>query len=399
MLRAFAVVLLAAEAAASLSVVSCGAVGDGTTDNTNAFRACAGRVPKEDAVLLVPAGSFLTGAFNLSGGSTLTVEGTIFGLMDVNGYPVLPALPSYGTGGDNGEPNRYQALVHAVDTANVRINGSGVIDGNGLYWWDLLKKQELKNGRPKLVEINNVTGVEIAGVTLRNSPSWTVHPVYCRDVHIHHITINNPESSSNTDGIDPDSSANVLIEHNNVTCGDDAIAIKSGIDEYGRAVGMPVTNVTVRHNVFYNGHGISIGSEVSGGVSDVLVWNNTLFGLLKVACRIKTSTSRGGYIRNILYKDLVVGDTQLVLGINTNYSSASPYTPLTDIRNIRFENITRVSGTTIAPQPGSFVCWDAPNDCKNITVKDVHLEPVTGGWTCDNAELTATDVSPAGLTC
>ncbi|KAJ9468202.1 putative polygalacturonase [Diplonema papillatum] len=401
MLRSAVLALLCVEAChAVVNVESCGAVGDATADNTNAFRECAAKAPMDDGILLVPGGTYRTGAFNLSSNTILEVMGAIAGVQNFEGYPVIPPLPSYGTSRDCCV-NRYQALIQTNNAQNITIRGPGSIDGGGEFWWPQHKNNSLVNGRPKLIELINTTDIEITGVTLQNPAFWTLHPVYCKNVWIHHIRINNPADIGNTDGIDPDSSANVLIEHNSINCGDDFIAMKSGMDQYGRDVGIPLTNVTIRHNMFYAGVSVSIGSEVSGGVSDIFIYNNTLVGPVKYGVYMKSAFSRGGYVKNVLIQDHVLGlVTKRHLYIDTNYSSGAPNAPqLTVFENIRFVNFTR-SSTDGRAVPGELQCFAAPYECTGISLDHVHLGATTGAWSCENViDIKTNDVLPAGLSC
>ena len=131
---------------------------------------------------------------------------------------------------------------------DVHISGEGTLHGGGAWWWKKRASSStaLAAGRPHLLEIYNSSRVEVAGITLQDSAFWTLHPVYSHDVYIHDVNISAPADSDNTDGIDPDSSSNVLIERCVISCGDDHIAIKSGIDAAGRSFNMPSRNITVK---------------------------------------------------------------------------------------------------------------------------------------------------------
>ena len=303
-----------------------GCTNDGQRDCTIAFRNASRQIAaNKGGTILLKEGLFLTGAFNLTDNATLLIQpdATILGVQSESGYPVLPPLPSYGTGRE-GEAGRYNALVLCAEASNVKIIGGGVIDGQGSYFWNRKNQME----RPHLVEFLNCSDVEIGHVTLKDSAFWTLHPVYSSNVHIHHINIVAPANSPNTDGIDPDSSRNVLIEYANISCGDDFIAIKSGMNQPGRDFGMPSKNITVQYSQMWAGRGISIGSEVSGGIQDVFIKHNILHGPSEHGIHIKTSASRGGFVRNIIHINNslgnVVGDA--LLGIKTDYGAASTYT-------------------------------------------------------------------------
>lgn len=425
MTKAGVICLLFAHAAGSgvFDVTSYGAKADNTTVNTDAFRAAAAAAAAAapDATIAVSGtGTFLTGSFNLSSGVTLDIArgATVRGVGSDSDaqFPIVPPLPSYGINRDTHTgTNRHQALVMVPPGADsVRIIGGGTLHGGGAWWWEARSKNRLKAGRPHLVEIYNATNVELADVRLVDSGFWTLHPVYSRGVHIHDVSIEAPASSPNTDGIDPDSSTDVLIERCTISCGDDHIAIKSGIDAFGRAVGIPSRNITVRGNVHLAGRGISIGSEVSGGVEGVVIEDVQHLGPSEHGLHIKTSGSRGGYIRDVLYRNITIGDvvSDKVISLMTTYGyqSASPSSlrqsgPLvtpTDIRNVRYVSVSRGGAKIHDGGAGQWSCFkDAP--CHNITLKDVNIDPAEG-WSCsyvkspDVGSFKAVDnVSPRGL--
>lgn len=265
-----------------------GAVGDGRTDCTAAIIAAvaaasrrAARTSRKAAVRFGRGLTFLTRPFNLTSGLVVQVDGTIraaTGDAAQRQWPRLPPLPTYGRDRDGAKRWRHQALIMAEQAHGVVIRGRGTIDGQGAWWWT--RRRELRGGRPHLLEFYNCTRVELAGVTLRDSPFWTVHPVYSSWVHVHDVTIRAPLYAPNTDGIDPDSSRHVLIERCDISCGDDHVAIKAGLNAHARD-GFPryvTENVTVRHNVLRTGMGVSVGSETSGGIRDVRVLDNVFRG-------------------------------------------------------------------------------------------------------------------------
>lgn len=217
------------------------------------------------------------------------------------------------------------------------------------------------------------------------------------------MNITAPPTSPNTDGIDPDSSQNVLIERCSISCGDDHIAIKSGLDQYGRSVGIPSRNVTIKGNRHYAGRGISIGSEVSGGVEDIFVSDVAHIGPSEHGLHVKTSKARGGFVRNVWFTNVSIGDvtSDSLLGILTSYGGSGSSTPhLTDIRGIHFRDISRPAGAPKGKHgPGTFNCFsEAP--CQNMTFTDVFLEPVEGSWSCTYVSgdvISVKGVSPNGL--
>ncbi|KHG04545.1 putative polygalacturonase [Gossypium arboreum] len=189
----------------------------------------------------------------------------------------------------------------------------------------------------------NSTGVVISNLTFLNSPFWTIHPVYCSHVIVQNVTILAPLDSPNTDGINPDSSNDVCIEDCYISTGDDLIAIKSGWDEYGISFARPSTNIIIRRLIGHNrnGSGIAIGSEMSGGVSEVYA-ENLYFFYSSTAITIKTARGRGGYVRNIYILNVTL------VGVDTA---------------IRFDS-------TFSPHPDDFYDPNALPVIERITIKD-----------------------------
>ncbi|KAF9615056.1 hypothetical protein IFM89_021627 [Coptis chinensis] len=305
-----------------------GGKGDGTTLNTKAFErgvaAIAKLRKKGGGQLNVPAGYWLTAPFNLTSHMTLFLsEGAvILAVQDEKYWPLMPPLPSYGYGRERPGP-RYCSLIHGQNLKDVDITGhNGTIDGQGQTWWTKHRQKVLNYTRGPLLQIMWSSDIRISNITLRDSPFWNIHPYDCKNISITNVTILAPLfGAPNTDGIDPDSCENMVIEDCYISVGDDGIAIKSGWDQYGIAYGQPSTNILVRNLVVQSmvSAGISIGSEMSGGISNVrvenvIVWNS------RRGMRIKTAPGRGGYIRHITYENVTFDNVRVGIVIKTNYN-------------------------------------------------------------------------------
>ncbi|XP_019242332.1 PREDICTED: probable polygalacturonase [Nicotiana attenuata] len=234
----------------------------------------------------------------------------------------MPPLPSYGYGREHIGP-RYGSLIHGQNLRDVVITGhNGTINGQGQTWWKKYKQRLLNNTRGPLVQIMWSSDIVISNITLRDSPFWTLHPYDCKNVTIKNVTILAPIfHAPNTDGIDPDSCEDMLIENCYISVGDDGIAIKSGWDQYGISYGRPSTNIVIRNLVVRSmvSAGISIGSEMSGGVSNVTVENVHVWNSRR-AVRIKTAAGRGGYVRHIAYRNLTFENVRVGIVIKTDYN-------------------------------------------------------------------------------
>ncbi|CAN8278369.1 unnamed protein product [Cochlearia groenlandica] len=145
---------------------------------------------------------------------------------------------------------------------------------------------------------------------------WNIHPVYCNNVIIKNILIDAPIDSPNTDGINPDSCANTLIKDCHVTSGDDCIAVKSGIDQFGITTAIPTQQLSIRRLacISPDSAGIAIGSEMSGGIKDVTLINT------QSAVRVKTAVGRGGYVKDIFARRFVMKKMKYVIWINGSYT-------------------------------------------------------------------------------
>uniref|UniRef100_A0A0E0KL62 Pectate lyase superfamily protein domain-containing protein n=1 Tax=Oryza punctata TaxID=4537 RepID=A0A0E0KL62_ORYPU len=314
----------------SVTITEFGAVGDGVTLNTKAFQNAIfylnSFADKGGAQLFVPAGRWLTGSFSLISHLTLSLDkdAEIIGSPDSSDWPVIDPLPSYGRG------------------------ANGTIDGQGAIWWDWFRSNTLNYTRPHLVELMYSTDVVISNLTFKNSPFWNIHPVYCSQVLVQHVTILAPLNSPNTDGIDPDSSTNVCIDHCYVRNGDDVIVIKSGWDEYGISFARPSTNISISNitGETRGGAGIAFGSEMSGGISEVRAEGlrivNSMHGI-----RIKTAPGRGGYVKNVYISNVTMHNVSMAIRITGNFGEHPDEkydrNALPMISNITIENVVGVN--------------------------------------------------------
>merc|ERR1712151_951887 len=234
---------------------------------------------------------------------------------------------------------------------------------------------------------------EIANVHLRNSPFWTVHPYYSDDIRIHDISITNPHHAPNADGVDPDSCNNVTIENMVYSGSDDAISIKSGWDCFGYGgLSKPSTNIFIRNLVADSeSSGVAIGSEMSGGVENVTVRDCDFRGSTRAALvYLKSSETRGGYMRNILFSNLTFRDGKQGFGIRSNYPGWNSACPdhdkrATSIANIRIEDVRQARGSEISP-PTTEPFWaefngTADSPILNLSLENVNLDVAASGQT------------------
>ncbi|KAE8658772.1 Transducin family protein / WD-40 repeat family protein, putative isoform 1 [Hibiscus syriacus] len=307
-----------------VSILEFGAVGDGKTLNTVAFQNAIfylkSFADKGGAQLYVPPGRWLTGSFNLTSHLTLFLEkgAVILGSLDPSRWGIVEPLPSYGRGIEL-PGGRYRSLVGYMLRDVVITGDNGTIDGQGSVWWEWFTSHSLNYTRPHLVEFVSSKDVHISNITFLNAPAYNIHPVYCSNVHIHNITAYAPPRSPYTVGIVPDSSDSVCIEDCNISTGHDAIALKSGWDEYGIAYGRPTTNVHIRSVYLQSSAGASIafGSEMSGGIANVQVEHvylyNSFSGIEFRTTRVEVVTSK-----------IIISDADL-LNVNTAFVAIGDY--------------------------------------------------------------------------
>ncbi|KAF7837776.1 putative polygalacturonase isoform X2 [Senna tora] len=237
--------------------------------------------------------------------STLPAISLSFWRKDPHNWEVIEPLPSYGRGTEI-PGGRYQSLINGHNLHDVVITGNnGTIDGMGLVWWEWFSSHSLNYSRPHLVELVASNYVVVSNLSFLNAPAYTIHPVYCSNVNIQNISISAPPESPYTVGIVPDSSDGVCIEDCIISMGYDAIALKSGWDEYGIAYGRPTKNVHIRRVYLRasSGSTLAFGSDMSGGISNVLVEHLNLHNSLS-GIEFRTTRGRGGYIKEIVISDV-----------------------------------------------------------------------------------------------
>jgi polygalacturonase len=301
------------------------------------------------------ADAFLSGPLELREGVTLIVDkgATLFASRD-------PAVYEKGTGektpGSCGLVNESgsgcKPLISAQHVSGAGVMGEGVIDGRGgekllgkdVTWWDLAE-QARSGGRqqvPRLIVTDYADNFTVYRITLKNSPNFHIVYNHGDGFTVWGLKIDTPKRGArNTDGVDPGTgSKNITITHSYIRTGDDNVAIKGG--GVGGTGG--VTNMTVSHNHFYWGHGMSIGSETNGGVSKIRVFDLSLDGPDN-GIRIKSNGSRGGLVHDVVYDDVCVRDSPNPITLDTGYTAAGTVEGNSppSMRDIRLHQV-RVSG-------------------------------------------------------
>ena len=373
-----------------------GAIGDGVTLNTQAFeKAIAALSKKGGGHLVVPQGVWLTGPIVLQSNIDLHLEmGAVIQFSgDETLYPVIK------TSFEGLDTRRCQSPLSANGAENISITGKGVIDGNGQFWRPVKKGKmtegqwkevlarpggvEAKSGywvpnqayadaeknanmnvpkaqtdaewnaikrflRPVMVSLVNCKNVLLQGVIFQNSPAWNIHPLMCENVIIDDVLARNPFYAQNGDALDLESCKNALIVNSKFDAGDDGICIKSGKDKDGRLRGRPCENVVVDGCTVFAGHGgFVVGSEMSGGVRNILVKSCQFLGT-DVGLRFKSTRGRGGIVENIYIKDISMTDIKTdAITFNMYYGGKSVAEMLADGDNP--DNVTKMPVTEETP--------------------------------------------------
>jgi polygalacturonase len=347
-----------------------GAVGDGKTDCTEAFKKAIEACHKAGGGrVLVPAGKFSSGAIHLKSNVNLHLvkDATILFSTETKKY-----LPVVFTRFECMEVMNYSPLIYALGQENIALTGQGTLDGQGADVWHTwrpkwgadvrkltdmgrtgvpVEKRVFGEGfhlRPNFVQPVRCRNVLIEGVRIINSPMWVLHPLYSTNVTIRGVTVET--KGPNTDGCDPDSCTDVLIENCSFSDGDDCIAVKSGRDHDGRRVNMPCQNVVIRNCTFKEGHGgVTMGSETAGGIRNVFTENCQFDSPdLDMAMRFKTNPARGGFVEDIYFRNCTVKTAKFGIHMTLRYGGngerdgeTTPVMRNIDIRDSKFANLTK----------------------------------------------------------
>lgn len=326
----------------NVSVTDFGGVGDGITLNTEAFRKAMSALDKQGGGHLnVPAGVWLTGPIAFKNNVDLHLEKNAIILFSADKRLYLDIDKATGK-----ILGKLKPALNASKRKNISITGQGIIDGNGKWWrpvkrskvsdteWSQFKAMggteteqgklwfpfNLKNYknvtatpekeeklRADLVRFTECENILIQGVTFQNSPRFHVHPVRCKHLVVDGITILCPWNAQNGDGLDLSNCQNSLIVNNTVNVGDDGICMKGGVGQAGVEAG-PCENILIENNTVYHAHGgFVIGSDVSGGIKNIVVRNNRFCGT-DIGLRFKSSIERGGKTENIFISNIYMTD-------------------------------------------------------------------------------------------
>ncbi|HWA10018.1 MAG TPA: glycoside hydrolase family 28 protein [Opitutaceae bacterium] len=388
-------------------------------------------------VVSFPPGRYLTGAIFVKSHVELRV-GRGVELVGVQDEAAYPEIWSRVAGIEMRWPS---ALINIYEQQDARITGGGVIDGQGEHWWNkywgpderggMLREYDAKGlrwavdydcRRPRLVLIYNSSNIALEQLTLKRSPFWTVHVCYSRNVVVDGIVIRENLGPS-SDGIDIDSSSDVLVKNCDVDCNDDAICLKAGRDADGLRVNRPTENIVIRDCIVHAGHGLfTIGSETAGGVRNVEVFNLQARGTW-IGFSFKSARTRGGVVENISIHDIDMIEVPRPFRFTLNWMPTysypqmppgwrgelpphwkvltAPVVPpergIPEFRNISFKNVTVKRGkrTGGGATPSSSVAMHTPDPLASLAFDvEAHPEKPMRGLSWENVAIEA---ASAGL--
>lgn len=348
-----------------------------------------------------PAGKYLTGPIHLKSNITIHIDAGAELHFSDNFDDYLPMVETRYEGVD---VTSFSPLFYAYKAENITITGRGLIDGHGKKWWDFVEgykndqprsrwqimfdslnknillpddPKQMKRGflRPPFIQPMFCKNVLIEGISIRNSPFWTVNPQFCENVTVKGVTINNPPSP-NTDGINPESCKYVHISDCHISVGDDCITIKSGKDIPGRTKAAPAQNYTITNCTMLSGHGgVVIGSEMSGGVKNIVI-SNCVFDGTDRGIRIKTTRGRGGVVEDIRVDNIImknIREQAIVLDMAYSKTTPEPVSERTPkFRNIRLSNITAYTKEAI------FINGLDEMPVQEFSIQDAYFEAEAG---------------------
>jgi polygalacturonase len=343
-----------------------GAVGDSTTLNTKAIQGAIDKCAQSGGgMLVVPKGTFMSGAIFLKQGVSLLVEkdGVLKGTTNIDDYPQIQ------TRWEGTEEMWTSSFVNAEGMTDFEITGDGTIDGSGEDW---LKNNPMRGrgrgpapaaadgaaavpppaepraprrGRPRLIGIQNSKRVRITNLNLHNQAVWCLFILYSEDVLADNLKITAEHNIPSSDGIDIDSSKRVHVNNVYIDVNDDCISIKSGKDADGLRVNRPSEDILIENSHFAYGHGgVAMGSETSGGIRNVEVRQCISDSGNFAPIRFKTQPSRSGVVENITYRDMKLHETRQAFEFNLEWRMVPPIAPpakvLPVVRNVHIINVS-----------------------------------------------------------
>ncbi|WP_340114916.1 glycoside hydrolase family 28 protein [Maribellus mangrovi] len=337
--------------------------------------------------VIFPTGTYLSGALFVKSNVELNIgEGVVIQAIQDNDH--YPRLWTRIAGIEMKWP---AALINVYDESNVRITGKGVIDGNGKYWWDKFWGDPKYTGgmwgeykekgirwavdydceRVRPVVIWESEDVLLKDFTVKRAGFWTVSLTYSTRVHVDGVVVRNNIGGHgpSSDGIDTDSSKDILVENCDIDCNDDNLCIKAGKDADGLRVNQPAENIVYRNCITRAGHGlITLGSETSGGMRNIEVYGLEAIGT-NIGIRFKSAKVRGGVIENISFHDMKMKDVANPFHFELNWYPEYSYCTIpVNIPEEEIKDRWRVLSQRVEPEEKGIP------EFKNISLSNIKVE-------------------------
>lgn len=389
-----------------LSIVDFGAIKGNKEKTSQAINKAIDKANKlGGGIVVIPEGEWITAKIHFKSNVNLHLDKGAVLLFSEDPKDYLPAVHSTWEGY---ECLNYSPLIYAYQCKNIAITGEGELKAKMDVWKEWFKRpkghmESLKrlyylasynkpmeerlmvndsaHFRPQFIQFNRCENILMDGVSITNSPFWTIHPFLSKNIVLRNLKVY--AHGHNNDGVDPEMSENVLIEDCVFDQGDDAIAIKSGCGKGAWLLNTPSKNIVIRNCTVKNGHQlVAIGSELSGGVENVFIDKCTVVDGAKLnhLLFIKTNERRGGYVKNIYMSNIVAGKIDLgILGIETDvmyqWRDLVPTLErrLTPIKNVYLENVKATDVKFI-----SRVLGQKELPVENVFLKNVHADLIRG---------------------
>ena len=389
-----------------LSIIDFGAIKGDKVKISKAINAAIDKANKlGGGIVVIPEGEWITAKIHFKSNVNLHLNKGAVLLFSEDPNDYLPAVNSTWEGF---ECLNYSPLIYAYQCKNIAITGEGELKAKMDVWekWfarpkghmeslkrmyylttynkpmeERLMVNDSAHFRPQFIQFNRCDNILMDGISITNSPFWTIHPFLSKNVVLRNLKVY--AHGHNNDGVDPEMSQNMLIENCVFDQGDDAIAIKSGSNQDGWRLKTPSKNIVIRNCTVKNGHQlVAIGSELSGGVENVFIDNCRVVDGAKLnhLLFIKTNERRGGYVSNIYMSNIIAGKIdQGILGIETDvlyqWRDLVPtiVRKLTPIKNVYLENVKATDVKFI-----SRVLGQKELPVENVFLKNVHADVIQG---------------------
>ncbi|MGA2069933.1 MAG: glycoside hydrolase family 28 protein [Sedimentisphaerales bacterium] len=386
------------------NVTAYGAVGDGNTLNTAAIQKAINECSPGGKVL-IPSGTFVSGALFLKSDMTLQIDGTLRGSDNVADYPLTSKrFPYYASG------NNYMGLINAYTETygsikNVRICGSGAVNGGSdtvgsiighknTILGDNQEKAKGDTARCDMITAKGVDGLYLGDLTLVNPAMHTIFISYSKNITVNGIKVDTYDIH-NADGIDLATSDTAYIFNSSFDAGDDCINFNAGVGADGVKENYPDNNIRVFNCIAKRGHGgVVFGSFTAAWIQNVLV-EDCLFDGTDIGLRFKTGTKQGGGARNVLCRDIFIKNIakHSAIFFDSSYGCDYPSGGPGQFKDITVKNIT----CTNLKKNGIYVSGLAGTPHTNLSLSGISIDgAAAGGATikyCTNSSFDAVNIT------